>query len=1046
MGKSLQSIGENWPDLPVSEAKTVKPKITEERPVVSNGVNAPAENNSKIEDGNVEEGLEIETEKKKDKIKKIKSKEEELLQKEEQTSKKIKGNINEETWKTPRTNREAAEDLINAAMADPEIMDKVGSEINKKGIEERERRTQESLALQKAANVKDLCDVLQKNDSRFQVSDLDGDQIEWFKGRDLAKYLEEEVAQLEEARKSGTFDVTKVIRFIMKFPNADLRGAMSRVFKEKGFLGQEVSNRPDKKEKRTDRTEIVKVSGGYKVGDFLNVEIGNKTQVQGKIIKISKRPGTKSWFDVEIEGEKPRILSSGFVAEEYKKAEETITKNSETKSEPKPKKGEKEKIESNNENGFQVPEKGARKQETLLEAFGDILAEVEKVETISRQHKPGFPAFETSGKMLAKYIRERLQYFGSEEFKKRPQEYQARFISRFIDDIAVDKQLQSDMRSVFESRGIDKSGSGEKKPEQQKEADTKNTLDFKGLNAETAFKDVTKPYILFDKLRELSGMLKKKVDIDKLEKFITHLREKFEHFRSPAFQELDGEKRSKLFNDFVMGEHPALREVLKRILSRFPYKKEGVLSVEKKELVISSPANDVGEGEADAIFSTWLKNRKIQSPEQDSGEKVMEEPVSPDGGFSIEEANKKPGFLEFSALYPDYLETANDPDAVETRFKAFEAKGKITEAVKILWKDEIEKTIGVKLSPVELVKVEAEIQRKAVNDPEFFLKISGEISEYAEKVGKIIPGIEAVISVYDKNGILEKVKELKRGRQSAQDRRGEVEKKRKYLWDLSETAEMAKGAFGLRYVRVLWMALSEKITWFEGENRQILQARKEIKRLNTKVSLDDLTSEIANIETNIRSIEEEIRSKEEGLLRLEDIERTLGESKERFRGMKQRILQELVPVTEVKEFAKQKAIGTLRSFIEKPETNIDELEKAQTYLENLNTLSVEDHLGIEFIKDPTKLQEAIDKRIEAQIQSDIKKAVMSLKTGSQFSEKLEKPLGKIMKKDRLGSKDTLEVKQFVLKTLGGIAKGLGETDSDRMRKLVISKLIYKYSK
>src|ERR1035437_17484 len=101
--------------------------------------------------------------------------------------------------------------------------------------------------------------------------------------------------------------------------------------------------------------------------------------------------------------------------------------------------------------------------------------------------------------------------------------------------------------------------------------------------------------------------------------------------------------------------------------------------------------------------------------------------------FDIDQALNNKNFLKFLGKHPDAGDfDMKNPAEVGKRFETFEKKGVAAEGLKQVYKDHIEKSMDIKLSPADLEAIEDEIERRAIESPEDVATKVQELAQFVE--------------------------------------------------------------------------------------------------------------------------------------------------------------------------------------------------------------------------------------------------------------------------------------------------------------------------
>ncbi|MFA6339246.1 MAG: hypothetical protein WCW87_04310 [Candidatus Paceibacterota bacterium] len=355
---------------------------------------------------------------------------------------------------------------------------------------------------------------------------------------------------------------------------------------------------------------------------------------------------------------------------------------------------------------------------------------------------------------------------------------------------------------------------------------------------------------------------------------------------------------------------------------------------------------------------------------------------------SREEAFSTIGFADFLARYEDAESATKDSDKVRERFAIFESQKKVAEGLQVLYRGDIKERGGVELSHGELEFIKKSILEKAIRSPEDLRIISEQLENYQKNNEAIARLEEEVGGLYDE----EKVADT-------------IEKKKEKLYQL----KMSYGSF-------LWIR-----SCFSRSAREDLKARRSTEeRIEELESIVDQVKDLENVADQIMDLE------------IADLET----NKKEAASIRKELVGDVESIKLLDDLAKKNVKEQLADFMYRRNgepTNLQKLEEAQAFFEKLQEIDAT-RSDNPYLKDVNIeiYQNHLNTLIEAAVQTEIKKAIESIRRRGVTLSDIEEKLEPFISKNKLGTKEGDEARQFIIKAITEVASGLDPKDSKRM--------------
>ena len=374
------------------------------------------------------------------------------------------------------------------------------------------------------------------------------------------------------------------------------------------------------------------------------------------------------------------------------------------------------------------------------------------------------------------------------------------------------------------------------------------------------------------------------------------------------------------------------------------------------------------------------------------------------GSFDIDKALNKQGFPEFLGQFPDYKsldlsDNSSDADTIKERYEAFTRKNEVAKELKTLYRDTINRDIGIRLPESEFACIDAFLETQAIENPSSIAEFYKDIQEFQQLPQEIASAEQTLKTLGGLDRIQEKIDATQEKLREAQDK-----------YDVEEEKD----------VDGKW----------RGRNRR--REEKGARLASIQKEIEDLQKESISYTEKIDTLD-----------KAKDAKKEIGERSDELR---LKIFEDFAPAKEILARAQKAAHDKLNVMFEKyADTDDDaktlrQIEDVQAYFDQMTKTdgpwSYADGIDIE------AHQESFDSWITLQFNIEITRAITSFTLGSSSSlEKLEKKLDSYLNKDRLGSQKGQEAKEFILQTLQQKA----EQESEPAKLILLRRIIAKFA-
>lgn len=409
--------------------------------------------------------------------------------------------------------------------------------------------------------------------------------------------------------------------------------------------------------------------------------------------------------------------------------------------------------------------------------------------------------------------------------------------------------------------------------------------------------------------------------------------------------------------------------------------------------------------------------------------------------FDIDKAMKVVGFSEFLAKFPDYgTFNMEDQAFVAQKFETFRVKVRVEQELKRIYTKQIEEEMGVKLSDEDLDCVKADIEKKALEDFPALLALAQQIDGF--------------------NNLPKKIKELSEQFASlgnVKDQKETLSLKRE-VQDKVELARDMQTFFGKArtYTEYYANALPTMfMSYFTGkpDKENITRAAEEKMRIEANQELTALYGRMneANLEYISTSVGKDIKEIESTLKKIEEVEQLRAQAEVQYSGMKT-VIQESISNYAGLQMIVQTKIKNQFLEMTKGKT-LEAVEKGQDFVSKLRGVNITTKTGIntfQAFEDKGITDDVLEKQLNDGIiqysAEKIREAIKTTKMEKNPLENMEKTLDVWLKKQRIGSKEGDEAKEFVRSTIEDARNRLSDSPEDRVKKIVLARILIKLKK
>ncbi|MCX6716414.1 MAG: hypothetical protein NTV72_00610 [Candidatus Taylorbacteria bacterium] len=413
-------------------------------------------------------------------------------------------------------------------------------------------------------------------------------------------------------------------------------------------------------------------------------------------------------------------------------------------------------------------------------------------------------------------------------------------------------------------------------------------------------------------------------------------------------------------------------------------------------------------------------------------------PVVEKPKFDIRKALDTKGFLEFLTKVQEkngeVLDMANE-GAIGEKFEAFTVKEKVKAGVKNLYQTSIKSEFGVTLEAADLRSVDDHWDALAIADPEKVMEMNDKLKDYVE-LPKQIKAAETELALLG-------------GEEDAQKSLEEAKKLAEALLQAKNYSGFFGGTkFGFLLIKAvvgelgnLLLNRNNKFGDYAADVYDVLISRRTVKdKYGKDVNREKMAKEVPIVEKQITQIQETLKS-------IKDITTRKEESAKQFAKLRKELIGGVAGFNTINEVVKRKTKEKLDGFLKV--VSLPNIKSAQTTFDNLKKAIENTETGLNPLDstpnsiNPEVFQKDIDTGVDLQMNMDIGNALAAVKLDESGSfSKLEKALKKdILEKDKIGSKEGEELRDFIVSKLEAAGSALNNSSVDKAKKMMVSVII-----
>lgn len=409
-----------------------------------------------------------------------------------------------------------------------------------------------------------------------------------------------------------------------------------------------------------------------------------------------------------------------------------------------------------------------------------------------------------------------------------------------------------------------------------------------------------------------------------------------------------------------------------------------------------------------------------------------EELLAEQGRFDIDKALNTKGFAEFLASHPDAesfdMENAEE---LKQKFETFNLATEVTKGLQDVFSNQIQKDLEIKLDENEKALISKRVQELAIGNPESVVELKAKITAMVE-LPKQIKAYEEELRALGGPDIAE----LEIG----------------ILTEDKKTLEMAHKDMGILGKPKL---LAQTFSWLVREGVGFIPKATSVEyQKNTKIEGMKITERFDAIDT----VKEKYgsKSKKEVGAILFDVDTRIGEAKVRvesfknadnlrqlsqdtFKEMRKGLYADMGDITELMRSIKLKADARLSTMM--GSDSLAEVERAQAYFEKV--VSVQEENNSEMLSGKQEdNQTNINDRIGFIVTDIIKEKITKQKSGANMLTGIEKGLAPLLEKEKLGTKEGDELRDFITNALEEVVNNM-TTEDKKVKQVIVRRLIAK---
>jgi DNA-directed RNA polymerase subunit F len=229
---------------------------------------------------------------------------------------------------------------------------------------------------------------------------------------------------------------------------------------------------------------------------------------------------------------------------------------------------------------------------------------------------------------------------------------------------------------------------------------------------------------------------------------------------------------------------------------------------------------------------------------------------------------------------------------------------------------------------------------------------------------------------------------------------------------------------------------SEGVRKEAGEMSQSAQASLNIGKKFGKISKEEAESLEGGIQSQIKDVENTLAN-------IQQLGELKSLSQELFGNIRKDLLGGVSDIAELTVAIQAKVSAQFQQMTK--DGSIKALDQAQKRFESLKSVTGSTETGVNPLGgiDEGVFQEQVDASLEKKASEEIMEKVLQVSMGTNAFTRLEKALEPFLKREKIGSKEGDEARDFIARTLKEAADNLSDANEDRAKKLMISRLLIK---
>lgn len=350
------------------------------------------------------------------------------------------------------------------------------------------------------------------------------------------------------------------------------------------------------------------------------------------------------------------------------------------------------------------------------------------------------------------------------------------------------------------------------------------------------------------------------------------------------------------------------------------------------------------------------------------------------------------------------LDLTEENEELKEKYEVFGESKKVSKELVKLCENQIFAEAGIRLDEKEFDKIGEFLGKKVFENPQFIENLREQMAQFKELPKEIVEK-EAEIEELTGGRAGDVLKGLENAKQKSLDEKRDVNSE--------------------KITKVT--AIKEKAWFFRNTRAE----RKENKYEGT---INNLDIEIAQITDNIGKIKDVSTMREKAQAKFQE-----------SRGM---IFQEITPIKEIFEKAKEVAKNKIKELGD-PSKDLASSEKAIEYLQKLkSSAELKGGSGHDFLEgfeleEGENPEESLDKQIKGKIYEKLKDIITSTEVGLTPLTNFENKLRDLIYKEKIGSMDEEESKQFIVDKLKELRKWHSVLALDKIQNIVLGRIIIK---